>query len=292
MSIVVTAPTGNVGSRVVRLLVQGGERPRLLARYPERIDAEIARLVNVVPGDLRDLDDVLRATEGADALYWISPTQLDGDPVAAHAHAGQNAARAVVEHRIDRVVFQSSVGAERRRGVGEIDGLGRTEELLDQTGASVTHLRCGFFFTNLLLDPQGLEEGVLRVLFDVHAPMPWVDPRDVGDVAAARLLSRAWSGRHVQAVHGPHDLSYADAAATVGRALGRPVRAEQVADDDMRAALRSAGLSGAAVEAMVGMPIGLRHAAPEDPRTALTTTPTSLAAWAHDRWGRHPSSTR
>jgi uncharacterized protein YbjT (DUF2867 family) len=135
MTIVVTAPTGNVGSRVVRLLVQGGERPRLLARYPERIDAEIARLVDVVPGDMRDPDDVLRATEGADALYWISPTQLDGDPVAAHAHAGQNAARAVVEHRIDRVVFQSSVGAERRHGVGEIDGLGRTEELLDQTGA-------------------------------------------------------------------------------------------------------------------------------------------------------------
>jgi len=286
VTIVVTTPTGNVGSRVVRLLVQAGERPTLFMRHPERLDAQTARLTRVVQGDQRNRDDVLRATEGAQALYWVSPTQLDGDPVAAHAAAGENAAHAIDTHGIARVVFQSSVGAERRGGVGEIDGLARTEELLDATGASVTHLRCGFFFTNLLLDPHGLEEGVLRVLFDVHAAMPWVDPRDVGDVAAARLLSRAWSGRHVQAVHGPQHLSYADAAAIVGRALGRPLRAEQIADDDMRAALRSAGLGDAAVEAMVGMPIGLRHLEPEDPRTVLTTTPTSLIAWAHERWAR------
>ena len=61
-------------------------------------------------------------------------------------------------------MFQSSVGAEKRHGAGEIDGLARTEETLDATGASVTHLRCGFFFTNLLLDPGALEEGVLRVI--------------------------------------------------------------------------------------------------------------------------------
>lgn len=65
------------------------------------------------------------------------------------------------------------------------------------------HLRCGFFFTNLLMDPAALEEGVLRVAMSVDAPMPWVDPRDIGDVAAARLLSTGWSGRHVQAVHRP-----------------------------------------------------------------------------------------
>jgi len=162
--IVVTTPTGSVGSRVVQLLVQAGARPTLLMREPRKVDAELAERVDAVQGDQLVLDDVLRATGGADALFWVDPPVDDDDPVAAYARAGEHAAQAIIEHGIARTVFQSSVGAEKRHGAGEIDGLARTEETLDATGASVTHLRCGFFFTNLLLDLGALEEGVLRVI--------------------------------------------------------------------------------------------------------------------------------
>jgi uncharacterized protein YbjT (DUF2867 family) len=283
MMIVVTTPTGNVGSRVTRLLVQAGVRPRLLLRDPAKLDEKTRALVDPVQCDQLDPDAVLRATEGADALYWVDPPVYDEESTAAFARAGSHAARAVQEHGIARTVFQSSVGAEKRRGAGEIDGLARTEELLDDTGASVLHLRCGLFFTNLPLDPGGLEEGVLRVTWPVDMPLPWVDPRDVGDVAAARLLATDWSGRQVQAVHGPEHLSYAQVAAVVSRATGRPLRAEQIADDQMRAGLRAAGLGDPQVEAILGMSTGLREDfVPEQERTILTTTPTTLAAWAQE----------
>jgi uncharacterized protein YbjT (DUF2867 family) len=283
MKIVVTTPTGRVGSRVVRLLLQAGVRPTLLLRDASRLDPDVRALVDWAQADQRDADAVLAATEGADALFWVSPPTADEDPVAAHAAMGAIAARAVEEHGIGRTVFQSSVGAERRSGAGEIDGLAITEVALDATGASVLHLRCGMFFTNLLMDPGALEMGVLRVTFPVDLPLPWVDPRDVGDVAAARLLSPDWSGRHVQAVHGPEDLTYRQVAAVLTEAMGRPVSAEQIPDDDMRAALRAAGLGARQVEAMVGMSIGVREDfVPADPRSVLTTTPTTLRAWARD----------
>ncbi len=283
MKIVVTTPTGRVGSRVVRLLLQAGVRPTLLLRDPSRLDDEIRALVDCAQADQRDADAVLAATEGADALFWVSPPTDTDDPIAAHAAMGAIAARAVEQHGIARTVFQSSVGAERRSGAGEIDGLAATELALDATGASVLHLRCGMFFTNLLMDPGPLEEGVLRVTWPVDLPLAWVDPRDVGDVVAARLLSPAWSGRHVQAVHGPEDLTYQQVADVLAEAIGRPVAAEQIPDEDMRAALRGAGMSEGQVDAMVGMSIGLReNLVPADPRTVLTTTPTTLRAWAHD----------
>lgn len=286
--IVVTTPTGNVGSRVVQLLVQAGARPTLLMREPRKLDAELAERVDAVQGDQLVLDDVLRATGGADALFWVDPPVDDEDPVAAYARAGEHAAQAIIEHGIARTVFQSSVGAEKRHGAGEIDGLARTEETLDATGASVTHLRCGFFFTNLLLDPGALEEGVLRVIMPLDAPMPWVDPRDIGDVAAARLLCTEWSGRQVQAVHGPEHLTYAQATAIVSETTGRPLRAERITDDEMRTALRSTGMGYALVEAVLGMSTGLREDfEPEDARTILTTTPTTLAAWAHEHLRPH-----
>jgi uncharacterized protein YbjT (DUF2867 family) len=279
--VVVTTPTGRVGSRVATLLVQAGERPVLLARDPDRVDPGLRAAAEVVAVDLTDADAVVRATAGADALYWVDPSVPADDPVASYARLGEVGARAVRENGIGRVVFQSSVGAEARTGFGEIDGLGRTEDLLDATGAAVTHLRCGYFFTNLLLDLPGVLAGTLSTTLPPDHRFPWVDPRDVGDVAAARLLSTAWAGRRTQGVHGPADLSFGEVAGTLTEVLGRPVRAVQITDQEAAAALRELGLTPAQVEGVVGMLRGQRDGfAPEDPRTPASTTPTTLAAWA------------
>ena len=74
----------------------------------------------------------------------------DRESCGWYAMLGATAARAVTQNGIGRTVFLSSIGAEKRSGAGEIDGLARTEEQFDATGASVLHLRCGMFFTNLL----------------------------------------------------------------------------------------------------------------------------------------------
>src|SRR6185437_1184713 len=282
MKVVVTTPTGNVGSRVVRLLIQAGARPTLLARRPERIDAATREHAEVIGADLADATAVLSTTRDADALFWVAPPtdDPDADPVAWYAGLGAIAARAVTEKLIGLTVFRSSVGAEMRSGAGEIDGLARTEELLDATGAMVLHLRCGYFFTNVGLD--SVREGVLRAPMALDYAMPWVDPRDIGDVAAARLLSAGWSGRQIQAVHGPEDLTLAQAAEIISEATGRQVRAETMSLDALRSSLRAAGLGQRQVEGMAGMAaVTCGDFTAEDPRSIVTTTPTTLAAWAH-----------
>lgn len=280
--IVVTTPTGHVGSRVVQLLVQAGVRPTLLLRDPDKLDPHTRGRVDLVQGDQEEADAVLRATRGADRLFWVDPPTQDDDPVAGHTRLGANAARAVEENGIAHTVFLSSVGAEKRHGAGEIDGLARTEQALDATGGNVLHLRCGHFFTNLVMELDSLRAGLLATPWPLDQAMPWVDPRDIGDVAAARLLAGNWSGRQVQAVHGPEDLSFSRVAQILSRALGLRVRAERISDDQMRAALGSAGLSTGQIEGLVGMSAGLREDfIPEQERDVITTTPTTLAAWAH-----------
>src|SRR5262245_45527146 len=128
MSIVVTAPTGHVGSRVVRLLLQAGERPVLLLRDPGKLDEQTRRLVDVRPGDLRDAGYVQDATKGAHALFWLDTTPHTADaPIEESAALGDVAAGAVRANDIGHVVLLSSVGAERRAGVGHLDGLARID---------------------------------------------------------------------------------------------------------------------------------------------------------------------
>jgi len=284
VKVVVTTPTGNVGSRVVRLLIQAGVRPTLLARDPARLDPATSERADVVEADLGDAATVVRVTRGAGALLWVEPPTVDpgADPVAWYSLLGANAARAVTENGIGRTVFLSSIGAEKRSGAGEIDGLARTEEQLDATGATVLHLRCGYFFTNLLGELGSMREGVLRAPMPLDYAQPWVDPRDIGEIAAARLLSEGWSGRKVQAVHGPEDLTLSQVAEIVSQATGRRVRAETMSEETLRSSLRAAGLGGKQVEGFVGMSAVMREDfAAEDKRSIVTTTPTTLAAWAH-----------
>lgn len=286
MRIAVTTPTGHVGSRVVQLLRQAGERPLLLVRDPDHLDPEVRDHIDLAVGDLRDAEYVAESTQGVEAVFWVHPDDWSlPDPNADAERTAEGLAAAMRRNRIPRVVFQSSIGAELRHGAGFVDGLARAEQRFDaardETGAALLHLRCGYFMTNLLADLDGLRAGRLTTTRPLRDPMPWVDPRDIAAVAALRLLARDWSGRQVQAMHGANDLTWPEAAAALSTATGEQIEAVQITDDEERAALRAAGLSEVAVEGILGMSVGKREGfTPEQPRSALTTTPGTLAGWA------------
>jgi uncharacterized protein YbjT (DUF2867 family) len=123
----------------------------------------------------------------------------------------------------------------------------------------------------------------LATTLPVHLKFPWVAPEDIAAVAAVRLLSTSWTGRHAQAVHGPVDLSFADAAAIIGHALGRTVVAREVREDEVATPLRSLGLSEAQIDGILGMARGMRSGFRyENPRSFATTTSTTLASWAYE----------
>lgn len=282
MTIGVMTPKGTVGAGVLRMLVQAGERPRALLREASTLGSRIAEYADVATLDAWQKTSVIEATRGLDTLYWVSPTATDRDPLEAHAQAAANVRAAIEANGIRRVVFQSSVGAEKRHGVGEIDGLAATELELEASNAAVTHLRCGYFFTNLLMDVDSIRSGVLTTSMNIDHPIAWVAPIDIAAVAAGRLLSD-WSGRHVQAVHGPEDLSFIQVASILSTVLEHPVTAQQLSDDDVRATLGQLGMPDEQVEAIVMMAAGIRDDfTPENQRSYATTTPTTLKAWAMD----------
>ena len=278
-----TAPSGNVGRHVVHNLVRAGVKPRVLGHRPESLEPTLAGHVDLRVLDLADEGTLVAALSDVDALFVTVPAVVSSDPLADYERFGISIANAVTRSGVARVVLQSSVGAELRHGVGEIDGLARVEELLDDTDAWVLHLRCGFFYSNLALQVDQMRAGEVPVVLPTNQPMPWVAPADIAQVATSWLLRTDWSGRHVQGVHGPHDLSWDEALAIVSQATGHDVKALRVSDDDMRAGLGDVGMSENQVEAILGMSSGMRdNFVPEQKRDATTTTTTTLEAWSYD----------
>ncbi len=283
MRIAVTTPMGHVGRHVTSMLVRAGVRPLLLARSPEKVPTTLREYADVVEADSTDPQQVIAATRGVDAIYWVDPSVFSADPLADYALATQALVEAVTTNGVGRVVFQSSIGAEKRSGVGEIDGLANTEVALDALNLDVTHLRCGYFFTNLLMDFEGVRQGKLQTVLPLDQPLSWVAPRDIAEVAALTLLNPHWHGHRTLAVHGPEDLSWQQVAKILTDQVGHPVRVEQLSDAAMREQYLSAGMPPKMADAVMGMSTGMRddfH--PEQSRTLATTTPTTLISWIHD----------
>src|SRR5271168_5410668 len=66
-TIFVTGATGQTGGNVCEQLIQRGDRVRALVRNPNEASALSDFGVELVKGDIRDGDDVLRAAKGAEA---------------------------------------------------------------------------------------------------------------------------------------------------------------------------------------------------------------------------------
>jgi dihydroflavonol-4-reductase len=66
-TIFVTGATGQTGGNVCEQLIQRGDQVRALVRNPDEATALAEIGVELVKGDIRDADDVLRAAKGAEA---------------------------------------------------------------------------------------------------------------------------------------------------------------------------------------------------------------------------------
>ena len=286
MRIAVTTPTGNIGKVVASRLLAAGAHVTLLASHPEKVKEFADRGAMVLQGSLDDKHFVVKATQGIDALFWLTPLDFPSrDFRGRFNRMGQAAAAAVRANRIPRVVHLSGAGAHLASGPGPIPGLHDVEQRLDDVVDHVTHLRPFFFFENFLLQLEPLKNlGRLCLPVSGSVRIGMVATRDIGDMAAFRLLDHTWTGRAVQGLHGPSDLSFDEAAEEIGRGLDRPVFHVRVPEAQARQAMHASGLNEHLTEAFLeilqAIESGLLR--PAEARTADTTTPTTIEEFARD----------
>ena len=219
MTILVTGATGRVGGHVVQQLVQRGADVRVLARDPAK--AKFPAGVDVVQGDLLDIDTVRAAFRGARTLFLLNAVAADEFTQALIA---LNIAR---ESGVERVVYLSVIHADRFVNVPHFAVKSGAERMIQQMGFSATILRPTYFMDNeLTIKDVVLNHGVY--------PMPiggkglaMVDARDIAEVAAIELIRRDQAPGKLPTetlnLVGPDILTGSDVAAIWSDLLGRPV---------------------------------------------------------------------
>lgn len=285
MSIVVTAPIGNVGSHVVRALLAAGERPVLIARSPEKVQHFVDQGAEVRQGSHQDADFLVQATRDAEALFVLTPNDYQVQDIRAHYESFARAAVAAVQaNRIPRVVHLSSIGADLETGNGPVTGLHAAEAVLDAAGVEqLVHLRPAYFMENTLMQvPSVLQADSLFTPLPQGASFPMIATRDIGERAADLLMGRHWTGSPVMELLGPRDYSYEDVAAVLSEVLGRSIRHVNVPDEALVQSLLGMGASQVLADAFVELTDGLAigRVRSLEGRSDANTTPTSYEWFA------------
>lgn len=223
--ILVIGATGHVGRHLVSQLLRTGAAVRALARDPD--SAGLPGEVDVVRGDLTDPDTLGPGLDGVEAVYLVWPF-LTAEAAPAVLEVVRNYAR--------RIVYQSAftVRDDLEQQTDPITGFhADIERLIEKSGLEWTFLRCGGFATNTLgWAPQIRAGGVVRWPYGAAA-RSLIHERDIAAVAARALTGDGHGGaKHV--LTGPQALTQVEQVHTIGEAIGRPLRYEEISREAAR----------------------------------------------------------
>ncbi len=286
--IAITTPTGKNGSALTKRLLDAAEENDLeivlLARDPEKVREFTERGARVEKGNLDDAAFVTRATEGMDALFWLTPQNFEpGEEVrAGYNRYGRVAAEAVKRNGIPHVVHLSGFVTEKEGEAGQIvDGLADVERLLNEAATNVTHVRAAFFFENYLGQLEPIKnQGNVYMPVKAETRLAMVATRDIADVAARELLTLDWSGRHVVSAMGPKDLTFSEAATALSEGIGRHVSHITVEPEQARESMLGSGMSPGLTDGFLSIFAAGDAGLLRWERDASSTTPTTLEEFA------------
>lgn len=286
--IVVTTPTGDIGSQVLpTLLARAPGDVRVVVRDPGRLPGAVLERVEVVPGSHGDPDVVAKAFAGAEAVFWVVPPDARApSPDAAYSGFTRPAAEAFREHGVGHVVGISALG--RGTPVAGTAGLVTAslamDDLIAGTGVAYRAVTAPSFMDNVLRQTAAIRDrGVYTDTAAADRKAPTAATRDIAAVAAGLLLDRSWTGAGSVPVLGPEDLSPIDMVRILSEVLGRPVRYERQSLDDLGVRLAGFGAGEPFVRGMVemmrakdeGLDDGVR-------RTPETASPTTFRRWCEE----------
>ena len=251
----VLGASGAQGGGLARAILDDPHGGFALRAITRDVDSDAARALarrgaEVVAGDIEDEASLARAFAGAHGVYGVSFYWGHMDP-ARETEEGRRIARAARTAGVPHVVWSTFEDTRRqmslddprmptllgRYKVPHFDAKGEADAAFADAGVPTTYFRTSFYWDNYIhfgLGPKKGPDGALALTMPMGtAKLPGIASGDIG-ACAYGIFKRGgeFVGRYV-GVAGEH-LSGAEIAAAFARALGQPVRFNDMTPDAYR----------------------------------------------------------
>ncbi len=283
---VIMGATGNIGSKLANILLDKGEKVKVMGRSAERLKPFVDHGAEAAVGDVSDVGFLTNVFKGADAVFaLIPPVYTANDFRGYYNEIGTNIVKSIQESGVRHVLFLSSAGAHLPEKTGPVKGLYDVEQKLNKLDdVNILHLRPTYFMENLLanigmIKNMGMNGGTIKG--DLKFAM--IATKDIAPVAAEHLLKRDFSGKTVHELLGERDISMDEVTKVFGAKIGKPDLAYvQFSVEDAKKGMMDFGLSDDVSDQMIELNQAINDGllAVSQPRTAQNTTGTSIEEFA------------
>lgn len=234
LSVLVTGATGKQGGQVARLLLRKGHQVHAFTR---KADSPAAKALakagaKVVTGDLTDRPAVEREVEGVDAVFAMStPFEAGMEAETKQGITVADAAKAKGRY----LVYTSVGGANRNTGIPHFDSKFKVEQHIGKIGVDAAIVAPVYFMENaFVFGKQELKEGVYATALRPDRKLAQIALDDLAGFAVLALENKArFAGKRIDIAS--DDLTGAQAAEILSRAMGQPLKYFQVPIEKIRA---------------------------------------------------------
>lgn len=222
--LVVLGATGHTGSVVAETLLAHKQPVRVVVRSSDNGAIWAAKGAEVAVASLDDQAALKKALQGASGVYLLIPPNYGATSwLAEQRRRVDQTAEAVKASGIVHVVLLSSIGAHLPEGTGPIRAARYGEQRLAAVAPNITILRPGYFMENWANGiKMAKNQGLLPSFISPQMSIPMISTRDIGRVAAERLMAGG-RGHAIVELAGPEEYSPEQVAVALGVILGRAV---------------------------------------------------------------------
>lgn len=282
---IILGGTGHVGSAVAETLLDRGEPVTIVTRDAARAASWCQKGAELAEADVNDVASLRAAFRRGRRAFLLNPSADIGTDTEVERRTVARILAALDGSGLEKVVAESTGGAQKGERIGDLSVLWELEEGLRRQSIPAAINRAGYYMSNWdgVLG-QVADSGKLPTMFPADLPIPMVAPRDLGEVAADRLMSPI-GDTGIQYVEGPQRYSSQDVAEAFAAALGRKVDVEVTPPAKVQEAFRALGFSPEAADSYARMTLVSIESGFDMPGDAVRGR-TTLEAYIKDLAGK------
>ncbi|MDJ1467319.1 SDR family oxidoreductase [Xanthocytophaga flava] len=263
MNIVVTGSLGYVSQPLTEKLLQKGHSVTVISSNPDKQKKIEALGARAAIGIIDDVDFIINTFTGADAVYCMlapygnlaDPTNTADEVIKRAETFVTNYKQAIEKSGVKRIVYLSSIGADKATGSGLISVHYHAENTLRAlpSDVNVSFIRAAGFYKNMLGYIHTLKHhNSIAASYGGDDRVVWVSNLDIADAVVNELESQE-TDRKVSYV-ASEELSCTEAAAILGTAIGKPDLTWQILTDQQQLmALKAHGMNDSIAHNFVEM---------------------------------------
>jgi len=232
VKILITGCNGHVGREIVKKAVSRSIDARCFDLNPLEVSGLDTSSIEIVTGDITNLEAVKKATEGIDVVMDVIGMRGETKTLTHEMveHGGmKNIIQAGKENGVKHILYTSVMGVEPDSPARTLSAKWNTEQTLINSGIAYTVFRPSGYFVDFaeFFAPKIKETGSFTVIGNGLIRLQPLDPADLAEAFIQSIDNEKVKNKIVK-IAGSEIFTLVDIINLVGKVVGRDVKIKKV----------------------------------------------------------------